>query len=360
VKTVPETKEAGRESGEEILLSDYDYPLPPGRIAQEPVSPRDASRLMAVGRNGYLRHLRFRDLPELLRPGDLLVLNDTRVFPARLSGRKATGGRLEFLFVRHRPEAQAWEALCEGARELRPGMNVDFGEDLLGEVRGRSAEGVLLAFPEGTDLPGFLERRGRAPLPPYIRTEGGDSRRERDRERYQTVFARSPGAVAAPTAGFHFTPDLLTSLERRGIGIATLTLHVGPGTFLPVRVSDARKHSMHSEAFRLPGKTADAVRETREGGGRVVAVGTTAARVLEQAAATDTLRESEGECDLYVLPGHRFRCVDALITNFHLPCSTLLLFVCAFRGREAVLSAYREAIALEYRFYSYGDAMILL
>jgi S-adenosylmethionine:tRNA ribosyltransferase-isomerase len=198
------------------------------------------------------------------------------------------------------------------------------------------------------------------PLPPYIRRDPADPRRSSDRERYQTVYSRNAGAVAAPTAGLHFTPGLLGSLREKRIGIAFVTLHVGPGTFLPVRVEDARRHRIHSEAFRFPGETARAVEEVRRRGGRVVAVGTTAARVLEQVAGAGPLRESAGECDLYILPGHRFRCVDALVTNFHLPRSTLLLFVAAFAGRETILGAYQEAVRREYRFYSYGDAMLIL
>jgi S-adenosylmethionine:tRNA ribosyltransferase-isomerase len=345
----------------EIPISDYDYPLPPGKIAQEPVTPRDASRLMVLRRRGGgVEHHRFRDLPDLLDPGDLLVLNDTRVFPARMVGRKPTGGRIEFLFLRPGPEAGTWEALCDSARKMRPGLKVDFGEGLQGRVSGRSREAVLLAFPGGTDVPAALERRGRMPLPPYIHRDEEDSRRKLDAERYQTIFARSTGAVAAPTAGLHFTPGIMETLEAKRIGMVFVTLHVGPGTFLPVRDSDARKHRIHSEPFRLSARTADAVGETRRRGGRVVAVGTTAARVLEHAAQQGPLKEGEGECDLYVLPGHRFRCVDALITNFHLPRSTLLLFVCAFAGRESVLHAYGEALARDYRFTSYGDAMILL
>jgi S-adenosylmethionine:tRNA ribosyltransferase-isomerase len=311
-------------------------------------------------RRAAFEHRHFHDLPELLDPGDLLVLNDTRVLQARMEGRKPTGGRLEFLFLRPGPEPGRWEALCDRARSLRAGTIVGFEEGCAAEIRGHSGEAVVLVFPPETDVAGMMEREGRTPLPPYIRRPRDDSRRPSDAERYQTVFARHPGAVAAPTAGLHFTPALLGALEERGVRIAFVTLHVGPGTFLPVRVSDARRHRIHSERFRLPGETADQVRETKQRGGRVVAVGTTAARVLEQTTETGPMRESEGECDLYVLPGHRFRCVDALITNFHLPRSTLLLFVCAFAGRELILAAYREAVERDYRFYSYGDAMLLL
>ena len=344
-----------------VLLSDYDYPLPSERIAQEPVTPRDSSMLMVLDRSrARLEHRRFRELPEILAPGDLLVLNDTRVLRARLEGRKPTGGRLEFLFLRQNRDPRTWDALCDGTRELRAGMVLDFGEGFQGEVRGRSGDAVVLAFPAETDVPEMLERRGVMPLPPYIRREPDDPRRHADYERYQTVYSRHAGAVAAPTAGLHFTSGLLRSLRERGIGTSFVTLHVGPGTFLPVRVEDARRHRIHSEEFRLPGETVRAVEEARRRGGRVVAVGTTAARVLEQVAAGGDLRKAEGECDLYILPGHRFRCVDALVTNFHLPRSTLLLFVSAFAGRDAILGAYREAVRGGYRFYSYGDAMLIL
>jgi S-adenosylmethionine:tRNA ribosyltransferase-isomerase len=311
-------------------------------------------------REGGTLHRHFRDLPGLLEEGDLLVLNDTRVFRARLEGRKPTGGRLEFLFLRQGRGARSWEVLCEGARDLRPGMVVDLGGGIRAEVSGRSGEAVVLAFPEGVDVPAMLERRGTMPLPPYIRRERGDPREASDAEQYQTVHARHPGAVAAPTAGLHFTLGLFEALRAKGIGVAFVTLHVGPGTFLPVRVPDARRHRIHSEAFRLSRETAQAVRDAKKRGRRVVAVGTTAARVLEHVAKKGPLEEVEGECDLYVLPGHRFRCVDALVTNFHLPRSTLLLFVAAFAGREAILDAYREAAERNYRFYSYGDAMLIL
>jgi len=309
---------------------------------------------------GGITHRRFRDLPDSLAPGDLLVLNDTRVLRARLEGRKPTGGQVELLLLREGRNPWTWEALCDGARELRAGLALDFGEGFTAEVRGRTGEALILGFPAGTDVPRMLEQRGAVPLPPYIRRDPADPRRSSDRERYQTVYSRNAGAVAAPTAGLHFTPGLLGSLREKGIGIAFVTLHVGPGTFLPVRVEDARRHRIHSEAFRFPGETARAVEEARRRGTRVVAVGTTAARVLEQVAGAGPLRESAGECDLYILPGHRFRCVDALVTNFHLPRSTLLLFVAAFAGRETILGAYQEAVRREYRFYSYGDAMLIL
>jgi S-adenosylmethionine:tRNA ribosyltransferase-isomerase len=306
-------------------------------------------------------HASFADLPSRLDPGDLLVLNDTRVFPARLEGRKATGGRMDFLFLREHPRPGVWEALCEGVRELRPGMTVRFGEGNAAEVLGRSDESIVLAFPAGFDVRSLLARCGSVPLPPYIRRAPNDRRSPDDAERYQTIYARQAGSVAAPTAGLHFTAELMQRLGDRDVRAAFLTLDVGPGTFLPIRTEDARSHRIHAERFRLPEDTVSAIREAQRRGGRIVAVGTTTARVLEQAAERGgPLRGGEGECTLYVLPGHRFRCVDALITNFHLPRSALLLFVCAFAGREKILTAYRRAVESGYRFYSYGDAMLIL
>jgi S-adenosylmethionine:tRNA ribosyltransferase-isomerase len=344
-----------------ILLSDYDYILPPAQIAQEPAPIRDQSKLMVLDRlRETADHASFADLPGRLEPGDLVVLNDTRVFPARIEGRKATGGRMDFLLVREQPRPGVWEALCEGVRELRPGMTVRFGE-ASAEVLGRSGESIVLAFPAACDVRSLLARCGSVPLPPYIRRAASDRRSPGDAERYQTVYARHAGSVAAPTAGLHFTAGLMQRLGERGVRLAFLTLDVGPGTFLPIRTEDARSHRIHAERFRLPEATAAAILDAKRRGGRIVAVGTTTARVLEQAAGRDhPLGEDEGECTLYVLPGHRFRCVDALITNFHLPRSTLLLFVCAFAGRERTLAAYRRAVESGYRFYSYGDAMLIL
>jgi S-adenosylmethionine:tRNA ribosyltransferase-isomerase len=356
-----QSAEEGTEREGEILLSDYDYDLPLERIAQDPATPRDASRLMVLDRSGeQVGHHAFRDLPALLREGDLLVLNDTKVVPARLVGRKKTGGLVEFLFLPASEPGDTWQALCDGARGLRAGSEIDFQGEATAVVLGRSAETVTLRFSPGSDVAGFLERRGATPLPPYIRRDRDDPRQRSDTERYQTVYARHPGAVAAPTAGLHFTPQLLEVLAKGGIGTARVTLHVGPGTFLPVRVADARRHRILPEPYFLSEDCASAVKETRRRGRRVVAVGTTAVRALEHAAREGELRASHGPCDLTILPGHRFRCVDALITNFHLPRSSLLLLVCAFGGRERILRAYREAVEARYRFTSYGDAMLLL
>jgi len=339
--------------------SELDYELPGELIAQEPVEPRDASRLLVLPRSaGEARHLRFADLPELLEPGDLLVLNDSRVIPARLEGRKESGGRCELLLVEPLGEGgPRWRALGQSSKPLRAGGRLRF-PGLEAEVEEIEGDGlVAVRFDrEGADLEAALARAGRVPLPPYIRRPPSPA----DRERYQTVVARAPGSVAAPTAGLHFTEELLARLDRRGVGRATVTLHVGPGTFLPVRAARLEDHRMHAERFAVPAGTAAAFAAARARGGRVVAVGSTVVRVLETAAEDGGLRQGAGRTDLFLLPGHRFRAVDGLLTNFHLPRSTLLALVCAFGGRERVLAAYREAVARRYRFFSYGDAMAIL
>jgi S-adenosylmethionine:tRNA ribosyltransferase-isomerase len=353
-----------------MKVSDFDYELPPERIAQAPVSPRDAARLFVhdVGRDAS-EHRTVADLPEILRPGDLVVVNDTRVRAARLVGRRASGGAVEVLLLEPLDGAR-WRALVRPAGKLRAGERVSLEGGAL-EARlvaraGReSGEWRLdLADPRASGLPieELIERAGRAPLPPYIRRpRGDDPRRDADLREYQTVFARELGAIAAPTAGLHLTEALLARLAARGIERASVTLHVGEGTFRPVVVEDTGAHVMHAERFALPQATVDAVARCRARGGRVVAVGTTAVRVLESCCdARGELRAGAGETTLFLVPGARFRAVDALVTNFHLPRSTLLMLVSAFAGRERVLRLYREAIALGYRFYSFGDAMLLL
>ncbi|HEU5182859.1 MAG TPA: tRNA preQ1(34) S-adenosylmethionine ribosyltransferase-isomerase QueA [Candidatus Polarisedimenticolia bacterium] len=344
---------------DETRLEYYDYLLPEHAIAQEPASPRDASRLLVLDRAaGTSRHLQFADLPDLMSERDLLVLNDTRVFPARLRGRKPTGGAVEFLLTRPLGDG-CWEALCNATRELRRGARIEF-PGLAAEIEGRQGEGIVLRFPGEAEVESLLERSGEMPLPPYIRRPAGEVDGAFDRERYQTIYARQRGAVAAPTAGLHFTHELLARLETQGVRRCFVTLHVGPGTFLPVRVDDARQHRVLPEPFVLSDATLQAIDATRRRGGRVVAVGTTVARVLEHAALRGIRQGAEGECDLTILPGHRFLNVDALITNFHLPRSTLLLLVAAFAGRERILAAYEDALERGYRFYSYGDAMLIL
>ncbi len=346
-------------------IREFDYALSPDLIAQEPLDERDASRLMVVGRaTGAVEHRTFADLPDLLRDGDLLVLNDTRVVPARLEGKKGTGGRVEALLVERTgglDDAPEWECLTRSSKPLRPGERIDFGDGLSAVLVRRSEDRSVLRFEDARGrILEALALDGRVPLPPYIERSDADPRAEVDRERYQTVFARVPGAIAAPTAGLHFTPRILDVLRRRGVQTAFLTLHTGIGTFLPVRVDRVEDHRMHPERFDLPETAVEAVRRARERGGRVVAVGTTVVRTLEgRATAERTVVAGSGRCDLFIYPGYAFRVVDALVTNFHLPRSTLLMLVCAFAGRQNVLSAYQEAVRLRYRFYSYGDAMLI-
>jgi len=346
-----------------VNVADFDYTLPEDLIAQEPLPERDASRLLVLDRSsGALEHRLFRDLPGLLRAGDLLVLNDTRVVPARLEGRRATGGLVEALALERvggSDEAPEWECLTRSSKPLRAGARIDFGCGLSAVAIGRSAERSVLRFEDARGMPvEALLERGSVPLPPYIERLPGDPRAALDRDRYQTVFARTPGAVAAPTAGLHFTPRILEEIRAGGVDTAFVTLHTGIGTFLPVRVEAVADHRMHPERFEIPESAAHAVRRARERGGRVVAVGTTVVRTLESRADAERgVAAGSGRCDLFIYPGHAFRVVDALLTNFHLPRSTLLMLVCAFAGRQNVLAAYEEAIATGYRFYSYGDAM---
>jgi S-adenosylmethionine:tRNA ribosyltransferase-isomerase len=359
-----------------VKLSDFDYELPPERIAQVPAEPRDAARLLVHDpAPEHTEHSRVSELPRFLRRGDLLVFNDTRVRRARLFGARASGGRVEFLFLERLPPCPAsararWRALVHPARKLRAGEAIRIegggpGVRLLERPRAAGAPQpfweVEFDAPPGVDEEALFERHGHVPLPPYIERDPPASGLEAlDRERYQTVFARSLGAVAAPTAGLHFTPELLARLEQAGVERAFVTLHVGLGTFQPVQVEDPSLHRMHAEAYELPAAAALAVSRARERGGRVIAVGTTSCRVLETCAdGRGGVRAGGGSTALFLLPGRRFQAVDALFTNFHLPRSTLLMLVSAFAGRERVLALYREAVARGYRFYSYGDAMLL-
>jgi S-adenosylmethionine:tRNA ribosyltransferase-isomerase len=343
----------------DYALSSYDYSLPPELVAQEPLAERDQSRLLLLDRaSGALQHRDFAELPELLLPGDLLVTNRSRVFPARLLGRRAKGGRAEILLVR-RLQDGAWDAMLRPGRRLREGMLIDVAPGLKVRVEPGGAEKVLRRvrlIADGMSEDEALERHGHPPLPPYIHRED----RPGDRERYQTIYAREPGSVAAPTAGLHFTQALLARLDARGVERAELVLHVGPGTFRPVEVEDVRHHRVDPERYSVPLETAAAFGRARADKRRVVAVGTTVTRVLE--TATDDagrLRAGDGETGLVIVPGHPFRAVNALVTNFHLPGSSLLLLACAFAGRERLLAAYREAVRERYRFYSYGDAMLI-
>jgi S-adenosylmethionine:tRNA ribosyltransferase-isomerase len=342
-----------------MRLDDFDYQLPAELIALEPAARRDAARLLTLDRaTGASDERTMAAFPDLLRPGDLVVLNDTRVIPARLFGTKESGGKTEVFLVRRLDQpAECWECLLRSSKPSKAGTRILLAEGVVATVGMRAAEETWqLCFTGVDDFWGWLERVGSMPLPPYIRRAAAAA----DRERYQTVFSRERGAVAAPTAGLHFTPELLARLEQAGAEIATLTLHVGLGTFMPVRVEDVRTHRMHRERFSIPAATATAVARCKARGGRVIAVGTTATRALEYAAADDgTVRPGSGEADIFIYPGYRFKVVDALLTNFHLPKSTLLLLVAAFAGRERVLEAYRLAVARQFRFYSYGDAMFI-
>ncbi|MGZ5084889.1 MAG: tRNA preQ1(34) S-adenosylmethionine ribosyltransferase-isomerase QueA [Usitatibacter sp.] len=335
-------------------LSDFDYELPPELIAQHPAGRRAESRLLHLdGATGAIEDRRFADIVALLDGRDLLVVNDTRVIKARLMGRKDTGGEVEMLVERVLDSRRAL-AQVRSSKPLRPGRTVALSGDCSIEVVERRGEFFELRFPEEGVL-SVLERMGEVPLPPYIthRAEGEDE------ARYQTVYAREPGAVAAPTAGLHFDEALLAAVRAKGVEIASLTLHVGAGTFQPVRVEDLSRHVMHSEWYGVPDATVAAVARARERGGRVVAVGTTALRALESAAAGGELRAGTGETRLFIVPGYRFRVVERLVTNFHLPKSTLLMLVSAFAGVDEIRRAYAHAVEHRYRFFSYGDAMLL-
>ncbi len=350
-----------------MLVSEFAYELPADLIAQTPVEPRDAARLMVYDRQrGTVEHTVFSQLPKFLSAADLLVLNNTMVLPWCLVGQRRSGGRVEVLILAR--EGELARGYVNPARKLRPGERVSLeGGALEMEILDKAAGGVLqfrlTPTAAGVDLAQILEEVGRAPLPPYIHRPDDlppDLRRA-DRLRYQTTFAQQPGAVAAPTAGLHFTAAVFEALGARDVEVAEVTLHVGPGTFLPVRVKDVEQHRMHVEHYHLPAKVARQVQATRDRGGRVVAVGTTAARTLESCAAADgALTPGSGNTDLFLYPGRRFRVVDTLLTNFHLPESTLLMLVAAFTGREQILDLYRQAIQRRYRFYSFGDAMLLL
>ena len=351
---------------DQIRVADFDYDLPKRLIAQQPVEPRDSSRLLVLHRaSGLIEHRRFQDLPDYLRPNDLLVLNETRVIPARLYGHKGSGGgRVEILLVRPLDDQGVWEALLRPARRLPPGTQVilDGADDRLSAtVLERLSNGSRrVALPPALSI----QEVGQMPLPPYITEPLADP------ERYQTVYARQSGSVAAPTAGLHFTPELLARLEGQGVRTAKVTLNVGPGTFRPVKADDPRDHDLGYETYAFPQEVAEALRSTRKSGGRIVNVGTTTVRTLETVArnqtvdgspeSLDRLASESGETDLFILPGFTFRLTDVMVTNFHLPRSTLLMLVSALAGKDLIDRAYAEAIAQEYRFYSFGDAMLIL
>lgn len=351
---------------QDFKLSSYTYQLPQSLIAQTPAVPRDSSRLMIVDSQSQPTHVTFRDLPNWLKSGDLLVLNNTRVIPARLYGYKTTGSQVEILLLEER-SPNTWLALVKPGKRFTLGAKINFDaldqslDSLQATVIGKddATGGRILEFttPEKRSLWQLLEHYGQLPLPPYI-AEGNTAD-----EQYQTVYAQTPGAIAAPTAGLHFTPELLTKLKNQGINQAYITLHVGIGTFRPVEVEQIQDHTMHQEWIEVSAETIAKIRATKEKGGRVIAVGTTVTRALEGAAKetkSDLIEAFRGQTNLFIYPGYQWQVVDGLITNFHLPGSSLLMLVSAMIGRQKLLSLYQEAIALQYRFYSFGDAMLIL
>ncbi len=342
-----------------VNLSDLDYELPGELIAQQPLEHRDASRMMVVNRHsGAIIDRRFSELPELLRADDLLVLNDTRVFPARLLGRTETGGKVEIFLVADRGD-NIWEALARPAKRLKPGKTVVFGDHLSGEMVERTPSGaVLIQFLCDGDLSTVIDATGRTPLPPYIRRD--PDQQDDDRDRYQTIYAANRGSIAAPTAGLHFTPEVLAAARDRGVDVIEITLHVGYGTFEPVRVDDISRHAVAAESFRIDEAAAARLNEGRAGARRIVAVGTTTTRALESNLLRFGRFTAGGHtADLTITPGYRFRAVDSLLTNFHLPRSSLLILTSTFGGHDLIMRAYRRAVADGYRFYSYGDCMLI-
>ena len=332
------------------------YDLPQRLIAQTPLERRDGSRLLVLDKiTGQTEHRHFYDLPEYLRPGDCMVLNDSRVIPARLIGARPTGGAIEVMLLKDLGDKR-WECLVRPGKKMRPGHQVVFGDgELTGEVESVSEGGnrIIRFQYEGIFLE-ILERLGRMPLPPYIKEQLADP------ERYQTVYSKHPGSAAAPTAGLHFTPELLDRIRAMGVDVRFVTLHVGLGTFRPVKAEDIEDHEMHSEFCTVPADTAEAVNRAKAAGGRVVAVGTTSCRTLESFTGEDgVLRADSGWTSIFIYPGYKFKCMDALVTNFHLPGSTLVMLVSALAGRENILAAYAEAVEREYRFFSFGDAMFI-
>ena len=342
-----------------MKTSDFNFELPQELIAQTPLEPRDASRMLCMtGETGALEHRHFYDVPSLLRPGDALILNDSRVLPARLYGLKEeTGAAMEFLLLEQKGQ-DIWEVLVKPGKKAKPGVCVSFGGGLLRAQVLDTVEGgnrvVKFTYPKEENIYTVLERIGQMPLPPYI------TEKLADKERYQTVYSRELGSAAAPTAGLHFTKELLEKLRAQGVEIGAVTLHVGLGTFRPVKVEDVTNHHMHSEHYCVPNETAELIARTKSAGGRVIAVGTTACRTLEAVAAKyGEVRADEGYTDIFIYPGFPFRVLDGLITNFHLPESTLIMLVSAFAGYRRVMEAYRVAVEERYRFFSFGDCMFL-
>lgn len=340
-----------------MKTSDFFYELPPELIAQTPLADRASSRLLVLGKtDGTIEHKHFYDIIDYLSAGDCLVLNDTRVLPARLIGEKVgTGARVEFLLLNRKSERE-WEVILKPGKKCKPGVKVSFGGGkLIAEIKETVNDGNrIVSFEYDGLFENVLDELGEMPLPPYI------TEKLADRDRYQTVYSRHTGSAAAPTAGLHFTPELLEQIEAKGVHIAYVTLHVGLGTFRPVKVDDVENHKMHSEFYTITADTARIINEARQNGGRVISVGTTSTRVLETVAADDgTVSEASGWTDIFIYPPYRFKCVNCLITNFHLPESTLLMLVSAISSKEIIMKAYAEAVKEKYRFFSFGDAMFI-
>lgn len=343
-----------------MLISEFDYELPAELIAQEPLPERAASRMLVVDRGGEsFEDKKFVELPSLLGKGDVLVLNNTRVFPARLFGRSETGANVEVFLVK-KGEDQIWEALARPARRLHVGKQIIFGDRLSAEVVEKTDEGrICIRFASDGDLDEVLDALGKTPLPPYIKRDADAI--DADRERYQTVFATKRGAIAAPTAGLHFTPDVLEAIQDRGVTVAEITLHVGYGTFEPVRVDDIAKHTVSPESYEISEETAGVLTAAKADGKRIIAVGTTTTRALETCVSKfDRFAAGSHTADLTITPGYSFKAIDALLTNFHLPQSSLLVLTSVFGGHELIMNAYRHAVAARYRFYSYGDCMLIV
>ena len=335
-----------------LKLSDFDYNLPKELIAKYPVIPRDSCKLMVLDReNNSIEHRIFRNIKDYIEEGDLLVLNDTKVIPARLKGRKETGAKIEVFLLKPLNE-NLWEVLIKNIKRLKPGQKIIFGDDFYATLLEKYTEGKAVVKLYGENIKELINKYGHVPLPPYIERED----EEEDKNLYQTVFAKKEGAVASPTAGLHFTKELIEELERKGVKKSFCTLHVGLGTFKPIQTEDITKHKMHQEYFHIPDETLKSIEETKKRGKKVIAVGTTVVRTLETYAKTG---KKEGFSDIFIYPPYKFKIVDALITNFHLPKSTLLLLVSAFAGKDFIFEAYNEAIKSRYRFFSYGDAMFI-
>jgi len=342
-----------------MKLEEFDYPLPPSLIAQYPPPERGQSRLMVLHRDrGEIEHRTFQDIPDFLRAGDLLVTNKSRVLPVRLIGRKEDGKKCEFLLIPPRNGTQrVWEALVKDSKKMKPGTRVRFGEELYGVVEEVTKGKGKLRFPDHIAVTDALQKIGRIPLPPYIKREDEPL----DRERYQTIFAESDGSIACPTAGLHFTNDLVPSIQAHGVKMTSITLHVGIGTFAPVRTDQVEEHHMEAEWIEISDETREVIEQTRQTGGRVIAVGTTTTRTLESLVDSEGhIQPGSGLTSLFIRPPYRFRVIDGLITNFHLPKSTLVMLVSALAGKDLLMKAYREAVKEKYRFYSYGDAMLIL